>query len=244
MLRRRLGRSAEPELVVVSARGDVPVEHPGHPSWCRGGHDNHRCPAPRERSPRRVHRPGLGDGPVLSLADVLGALFARGHRYVLTEGGPALLGHLVGEGLLDELFPTISPLLAGRDITPRPGLAEGVGLLPCCPEPAELLSARRLSSYLFLRYRLRPTTGQGPQEVTGSSSSVSEAPGWRHNCRPVTGAARSRASVRQASPLHCTRHRSRPWAPTSGRARILAACKRSVRRRSARPGPAPPCSAR
>lgn len=42
-----------------------------------------------------------------------GALAARGHRHILTEGGPHLLGQIIEAGLLDELCLTISPLLAG-----------------------------------------------------------------------------------------------------------------------------------
>ncbi|MGH9107722.1 MAG: RibD family protein [Acidimicrobiales bacterium] len=97
----------------------------------------------------------LGDGPALAMAGVLAAVSARGHASVLTEGGPALLGQLVGEGLVDELFLTVSPFLAGRDKTPRPGLVEGLELLPSRRLPGELLSARRRGSYLFLRYKLR-----------------------------------------------------------------------------------------
>jgi len=41
------------------------------------------------------------------------ALAARGHRQILTEGGPYLLSQIIEAGLLDELCLTISPLLAG-----------------------------------------------------------------------------------------------------------------------------------
>ncbi len=44
---------------------------------------------------------------------VVDALAARGHRRILVEGGPMLLGQLVAEGLLDELCVTVSPLLEG-----------------------------------------------------------------------------------------------------------------------------------
>ena len=43
----------------------------------------------------------------------LAVLAARGHRRMLTEGGPHLLGQLTSAGLLDELCLTVSPLLAG-----------------------------------------------------------------------------------------------------------------------------------
>jgi riboflavin biosynthesis pyrimidine reductase len=74
---------------------------------------------------------------------------------MLTEGGPRLLGQLAASGLLDELFLTISPVLAGRGDTGRPGLVAGLELLPGRSEPAELLTVRRHGSYLFLRYATR-----------------------------------------------------------------------------------------
>ena len=43
----------------------------------------------------------------------IGALAGRGHRQILTEGGPYLLNQIIEAGLLDELCLTISPVLAG-----------------------------------------------------------------------------------------------------------------------------------
>ena len=44
---------------------------------------------------------------------IVDALAARGHRRILVEGGPMLLGQLVAEHLLDELCLTVSPVLEG-----------------------------------------------------------------------------------------------------------------------------------
>lgn len=57
----------------------------------------------------------------VSLHTTLAALADRGLASVLCEGGPALLGKLVGEDLLDELCLTVSPLLVG----PGPGRIVG-----------------------------------------------------------------------------------------------------------------------
>ncbi|WP_079148010.1 dihydrofolate reductase family protein [Streptomyces agglomeratus] len=111
------------------------------------------CRQPARYSPRSRTR--------LRMADVLAALHTHGHTAVLTEGGPRLIGHLLGEGLLDELFLTTSPVLAGRAGTPRPGVISGLELLPNQPAWTDLISARRRDSYLFLRYRLRTPSG-GP----------------------------------------------------------------------------------
>jgi len=78
----------------------------------------------------------------------------RGHSLILSEAGPTVFASLVASGLVDELFVTVSPLLAGRDGRPRLGLVEGAELLPGAGAPAELLSVRRADAHLFLRYRL------------------------------------------------------------------------------------------
>jgi len=97
----------------------------------------------------------LGDRPELPPAEVLATARTRGGSMVLTEGGPRLLGQLAVGGLLDELFLTISPVLAGRGDTARPGLIAGLELLPGRREPAELLTVRRHGSCVFLRYAMR-----------------------------------------------------------------------------------------
>jgi riboflavin biosynthesis pyrimidine reductase len=49
----------------------------------------------------------------VSPTDAVAALAERGHRRILVEGGPTLLGQFVAAGLLDELCLTVSPLLEG-----------------------------------------------------------------------------------------------------------------------------------
>jgi riboflavin biosynthesis pyrimidine reductase len=72
----------------------------------------------------------------------------RGIRSLLCEGGPTLNRSLFHDRLVDELFLSISPLLAGTDSTP--GIIRG--------EPEEDLQALELRSLayregeLYLRY--------------------------------------------------------------------------------------------
>jgi riboflavin biosynthesis pyrimidine reductase len=73
----------------------------------------------------------------------------------ITEAGPSLFGSLVDSGLVDELFLTVSPVLAGRGATARLGLVEGVELLPRTRVAGRLRSVRTYGSHLFLRYGLR-----------------------------------------------------------------------------------------
>jgi riboflavin biosynthesis pyrimidine reductase len=88
---------------------------------------------------------------MLTMTTVLERLRAdHGVRSVLCEGGPTILGALLVEGLVDELFLSLSPRLAGgRGL----GVVEGEAL----PEPAELERAWVLESegMLFLRYLVR-----------------------------------------------------------------------------------------
>ncbi|OEJ37073.1 hypothetical protein AR457_34170 [Streptomyces agglomeratus] len=160
-LRRSLKRATPPQLVVVTASGDVPTEHPALQSGALVATTADGARRLEGRLPPTCAILTAVQGPALRMADVLAALHTHGHTAVLTEGGPRLIGHLLGEGLLDELFLTTSPVLAGRAGTPRPGVISGLELLPNQPAWTDLISARRRDSYLFLRYRLRTPSG-GP----------------------------------------------------------------------------------
>ncbi|TPQ21977.1 RibD family protein [Streptomyces sporangiiformans] len=166
-LRRSLRRATQPELVVVTASGDLPTQHPALQSGALVTTTLDGARKLEGRLPAACTVLIAGEEPTLRMADVLAALHAQGHTAVLTEGGPHLTGHLLGEGLLDELFVTTSPVLAGRTGTARPGLIEGLELLPNRQEWTDLISIRRRDSYLFLRYRLRAPgssgTGRSPQ---------------------------------------------------------------------------------
>jgi 5-amino-6-(5-phosphoribosylamino)uracil reductase len=74
---------------------------------------------------------------------------------ILTESGPSVFGSLVASRLVDELFLTVSPVLAGRGDTARLGLVEGVELVPQTRVAGRLRAVRTNGSHLFLRYSLR-----------------------------------------------------------------------------------------
>jgi riboflavin biosynthesis pyrimidine reductase len=153
-LRLRLGRPPVPELAILTRSGSLDVDHP---VLERGA-----LVVTTERG-----KTALGDRlPAASTVETVDAdldpraavalLRDRGHSLVLTEGGPTLFGSLVAAGLVDELFLTVSPLLAGR---PKPDdrlqLVEDVPLLPDAGVEGRLLSARGSGSHVFLRYELR-----------------------------------------------------------------------------------------
>jgi riboflavin biosynthesis pyrimidine reductase len=81
---------------------------------------------------------------------LLELLHAQGLQVILTEGGPSLVGQLLEEGLIDELFLTTSPRLFGRHSgDKRKSLVEGVDL---GRRYLKLSSVRRHESHLYLRY--------------------------------------------------------------------------------------------
>jgi riboflavin biosynthesis pyrimidine reductase len=80
-----------------------------------------------------------------------------GARLVLHEGGPTLLGEFFTERVIDELFLTIAPQVAGRvPEHPRPGLVSQVEFLPSNAPWMQLVSAKQSQDYLYLRYRTTP----------------------------------------------------------------------------------------
>jgi riboflavin biosynthesis pyrimidine reductase len=107
------------------------------------------------RAPDGVRVLALGDGEAVSVTDVIAALRAAGYQSILTEGGSHLFGQLLAARLIEQLFLTISPTLAGRErATTQIGLVEGSSLLPGIDIRGSLLSARKSDSHLFLRYEL------------------------------------------------------------------------------------------
>lgn len=88
--------------------------------------------------------------------DDLPLLLARlrsehGIRSLVCEGGPTLVSHLLAAGLIDELFLSIAPKLAGGG--DEPTIATG-SALPS-PADAELVWLCEADSELFSRWRIR-----------------------------------------------------------------------------------------
>jgi riboflavin biosynthesis pyrimidine reductase len=78
-----------------------------------------------------------------------------GVELLLHEAGPTLFGEFLAGGLMDELFLTIAPQIAGRVAEhPRPGLVANVEFSPATAPWWKLLSAKSAADYLFLRYQV------------------------------------------------------------------------------------------
>jgi riboflavin biosynthesis pyrimidine reductase len=90
----------------------------------------------------------------LGAQDILQAVKqVRDCNLILTEGGPKLMSAFFAEHLLDELFLTLAPQVAGRDgTTERPGFVDGQHFAPDHPVWGTLVDLKRGGSHLFLRY--------------------------------------------------------------------------------------------
>jgi riboflavin-specific deaminase-like protein len=142
------GLPAEPLACIVTRSGEVPTDIPlfaepearivvfsptevSHPSWA---------------AQVEVIRIDPGE---LTLTTVLRHLRSEhGIRSLLCEGGPTLFGGLLQEGLVDELFLTLAPKLAGG------GQGPAITTGPELPEP-QLLQLHWLlerDDSLYLRY--------------------------------------------------------------------------------------------
>jgi len=145
--RERRGLAHDPLAVIVSARMDLPWDVG---LFSEGGRvlvvTSSTLGPPPTRVPLRVDRHQGG----VDLGTALGRLrHERGIRLLLCEGGPHLHAELHAAGLVDEMFVTLAPKLAGGE---GPRMLEGALAGTVGLELAWLLSA---GSELFARYRVR-----------------------------------------------------------------------------------------
>ena len=161
-LRRRLGKSLHPAVAIVTAGGSF---DPTHPILETGAAVLTTAGAAADLQaavPAAAEVVVVNEGDWVDPARALEALRARGHELVLSEGGPTLFTSFVAAGLVDELFLTVSPLLAGRSGVPRLSLADGAELLPDVRVAGDLVSIRRQDNHLFLRYFLTSPRASAP----------------------------------------------------------------------------------
>lgn len=157
--REALGRKGPPLTVIVTERGDL---DPTRPVF-RSPYVPVLIVTGREGS-RRIREHALPPSVRITVVDAAGPLAAESVveavRHVgppperlLLEGGPRLMGYFLSERLLDELFLTLAPQVAGREGSfRRPGLVDGVAFTPGNARRGTLASVRRAGSHLFFRY--------------------------------------------------------------------------------------------
>jgi riboflavin biosynthesis pyrimidine reductase len=154
-LRRRRGRPGAPTVAFVTAGGSFDASHPALEREALVLTTERAARDLRARVPASSEVVAVNDGARVDLRLAVRELRRRGHATILSEAGPMLFGALLADRLVDELFLTISPLVAGRGPRPRPGMVEGVELMPGATAGGRLLSARRHDDHLFLRYAVR-----------------------------------------------------------------------------------------
>jgi riboflavin biosynthesis pyrimidine reductase len=140
------GLSPQPLGAIVTASGNLPPAHPYYESATLIYQLSDR--------PVTVSGPTVEVRRVSDVAEVVRDLGQkRGVRRILCEGGPTLNVALFEAGLVDEIFFTLAPRIAGGDnpLTIVQGGAFG-------SIPLELVSLERHGSELFLRYRVLNST--------------------------------------------------------------------------------------
>ncbi|GAC1324311.1 MAG: pyrimidine reductase family protein [Thermoleophilaceae bacterium] len=150
--RTREGLAADPVAVIVSASMDLPPDLPllADPSSQVVFLTAPDAPElPRSRAQVDYLR-SADTGSGLVLAPLLERLRAEhGVRSIVCEGGPRLNRSLLAEELVDELFVTVAPKLAGGEgptIVAGPALAD--------PPQLEIVSLLECDGTLFLRQRV------------------------------------------------------------------------------------------
>jgi riboflavin biosynthesis pyrimidine reductase len=134
-LDRRLFRSGEaPSLLVTTAAGA-------------------RRLCDRELPPSVRVEVAAETAPIQARAVLDAVCRVRPRRLVLLEAGPRVMSVFFAERLLDELFLTMAPQVAGRDgELVRPGFVAGANFAPEHPVWGTLVGLKRGGDHLFLRY--------------------------------------------------------------------------------------------
>lgn len=148
-LRERLGLPPQPPLVTIARSGRIPeIPLLADPRATLIVYTS-AAPAPVDAAAtvRVERRDPDGLTPSAVLADLRSC---HGVRLLLCEGGPTLFGSLVAAGLCDELFLTLSPMLAGGA-----GPTITNAMTGRAPRGLKLAWALTQEDSLYLRYALR-----------------------------------------------------------------------------------------
>jgi riboflavin-specific deaminase-like protein len=159
--RRERGLSEEPLACIVSGRLDLPADLPLLTDPAARVVVMTCSPASLPASGARIDYVRTDRHGRLDLPAALAELQTRfAASTVLCEGGPHLNSSLFSAGLVDELFLSLSPQLAGGDSHPdeRLRILAGAELEPSVE--LDLQGALRSGSRLFLRYAVCVSAGE------------------------------------------------------------------------------------
>ncbi len=159
--RRAQGKRRNPLNVVVTGSGSIDLEGPIFHTP-----DLSALIVTTDEGRERLHRKygtdlsaiairSVGSGARVPPREILRVLFVEfGVRLLLHEGGARLFGAFLAESLVDELFLTIAPQIAGRSLQQtRPGFAGDTLFAPETAPWWRIRSVKRAEDHLFLRYR-------------------------------------------------------------------------------------------
>jgi riboflavin-specific deaminase-like protein len=150
------GLDAEPLACIVSGRLSLPLQTPllGEPQAQVVIVTSSAASLPETAAQVQYVR-AARDGE-LDLAAAVRELHERfGVSTLLCEGGPHLNAQLLLAGLVDELFLSLAPKLAGGEDATGEALRIIAGVAYAAPVELELLAALENESHLFLRYAVR-----------------------------------------------------------------------------------------
>lgn len=181
-LRESLGKAGPPLNVIVTGHGDVdPAERifqSGEAPVLVVTSEQGASRLRRAGLPAAVHVAVAGEAPEISPRIVLDVIAAeQDGSLILLEAGPRLTTDFLAARLIDELFLTLAPQIAGRDTSSmRPGLAAGHVFAPDDPLWGNLTDARRVGDHLFLRYTLPPGCARSRRHERPSPDGCRDAP--------------------------------------------------------------------
>lgn len=163
-LRTNVRKSKPPLNVIITSSGDINLDLPVFQSGevpvlivttTHGSQHIHERDVPS--SVHVMALPGDDRFSTQAILEVVNDM--RRSDLILIEGGPQLMGDFLAERCLHELFLTLAPQIAGRNSsTERPGFVAGKRFAPEHPLWGTLVSVKRASNHLFLRYTFETTT--------------------------------------------------------------------------------------
>jgi len=155
-------KSKYPLLVIVSGSGQLELERaifrtPAIPTvviTTSAGKDELTRRGAAKLGSVEVHALKSSRGSIAPQA-ILKLLKSQfGVKTLLHEGGPTLFGQFLAASVVDELFLTLSPQIAGRngDVT-RPAIVQGVEFVPSSAPWFQAVSVKQNAAYIYFRYR-------------------------------------------------------------------------------------------
>jgi riboflavin biosynthesis pyrimidine reductase len=157
-LRATLGKPEAPLNAVVTGSGDIDLDRclfrsAAVPSLIVTTAAGARRLLDRGLSPSTRVEVAAGAASLSARAVLDTIQRTRKSELVLVEAGPRLMSDFFAEHLLDELFLTLAPQVAGRDgEIERPGLVSGKLFAPEHPVWGRLVGLKRGGDHLLLRY--------------------------------------------------------------------------------------------